>query len=137
MDCAQQESFCLQEVIIHAASYHTNRSRDFNEFNPGVGLHVSLPDLPFYAAAGVYRNSLYSTSVYAGIGKDFALGGPFSFRLTAGAVTGYEVPVAPALLPELVISGAHYGVSIGYMPKLAIGDKTVEAVFTFSILKRF
>lgn len=137
LDCAQQDSYCLHEVAVHVASYHLERGKDYNEANLGLGLKMKAPASRWFVAAGGYQNSLYRTSLYAGVGTDLPKTGPLALRLTAGVVTGYNIPVAPALLPELVFSVRGFGASIGYMPKMTFGDQTVDSVISFSLLKRF
>src|SRR5262245_17073269 len=102
-DCNQVEDYCLQEVVVHVASYHFERDKDLNEFNPGLGLHFRVPDHSFFAAVGAFENSLSRPSVYAGIGKDFPIAGPLGFRLSGALITGYMLPVAPIVLPELTV----------------------------------
>lgn len=136
-DCAQPDGYCLQEVVVHVASYHLGNGKDFNEVNPGLGLHFQVPGHNFFAAAGAYQNSLSRVSAYAGVGKDFSIAGPVAFRLTGALVTGYRIPVAPVLLPEITIGAGSYGLAIGYMPQLEFGDDVVESFVSFSLLKRF
>ncbi len=137
LDCAQPDGYCLQEVVVHAASYHLGQGEDFNEVNPGIGLHFRVPGRSFFAAAGAFENSLARVSVYAGAGKDFPITGPFALRLTGALVTGYRIPLVPVILPEMTITARGYGLAIGYVPKLDFGDEVVESFISFSFLKRF
>jgi len=137
LDCAQPDDYCLQEVVLHVASYHLERDQDFQEFNPGLGLHFRVPGHDFFAAAGAFENSLARPSVYAGIGKDFPIAGPVAFRLTGALVTGYHIPVAPVVLPELTFTAGTYGLAVGYVPELKFGESVVESFISFSLLKRF
>jgi len=136
-DCSQPEDYCPQELVVHLASYHIDRDTDFNEFNPGIGARLRVPGHSFFAAAGIFHNSLSHVSVYAGIGKDFPLAGPLEFRLSGALLTGYQIPVAPVILPELVIRSGDYGLALGYVPKLEFDDFVVESFISFSLLKRF
>jgi hypothetical protein len=138
-DCAQPDDYCLQEVVVHVASYHLDRDKnqEFNEFNPGIGLLFRVPGHGFFAAAGIYENSLYRPSAYAGVGKDFPIAGPMAFRLTGALVTGYSYPVIPVILPELTFRAGGYGLAIGYVPELSFGGAVVESFFSFSLLKKF
>lgn len=136
LDCAQQDDYCPREVVVHVASYHLDRSKQHNELNHGLGLRLPLARRLF-AAAGFFENSLYRTSVYAGVGTDVRLLDHVALRLTAAVLTGYQVPVLPVILPELVISGRRYGMAIGFMPKLKFDAGEVDAVVTLSLLKRF
>lgn len=122
---------------MHVASYHLGRGQDFNEVNPGLGMHFHVPGRRFFAAAGAFDNSLSRVSAYAGVGRDFQIAGPVAFRLTGALVTGYRYPVVPVILPEMIITAREYGLAIGYMPKLTFGDAVVESFISFSLLKRF
>jgi hypothetical protein len=136
-DCAQPQDYCVQEVVVHAASYHFDRDTDLNEFNPGLGLHFRVPNHSFFVTVGAFENSLSRPSVYAGIGKDFAIAGPLGFRLSGALITGYYVAVAPIVLPELTLKVHGYGLAVGYMPRLEFGDSVVESFLSFSLLKSF
>jgi hypothetical protein len=136
-DCAQPEDYCVQELVVHVASYHFNRDADLNEFNPGLGLRLRVPERSFFAAVGAFENSLSHLSVYAGIGKDFPLAGPLGFRLSGALITGYHLPVAPIILPELTMRAGSYGLAVGYMPRLEFEDSVVESFLSFSLIKHF
>ena len=137
LDCTQQDELCLYEVAVHAVSYHFDRSKDFNEINPGLGIKLKAPDRNIFLALGEYKNSLYRTTAYAGIGTDFPIIDHVAARFTAGLLTGYEIPLVPVIVPELVFSAGGYGVAVGYIPKLSVGGRDVESVVSLSLLKRF
>lgn len=97
-------------LVVSAGSYHIGQrtfydngeQRHFNEFNPGFGLEYRLND-KFHLVACAYRNSIYNTSVYAGAGYETDGSKFLGFGVDAGIVTGYELPVAPAVVPYLRI----------------------------------
>lgn len=136
-DCTSPDDYCLQEVVVHVASYHFERGKDLNEFNPGLGLRFSVPGHDFFAAVGAFENSLSRPSVYAGIGKDFPIAGTLGFRLSGALITGYQLPVAPIILPELTFKAGDFALAVGYMPRLEFKDSVVESFLSFSLLKRF
>lgn len=69
-----------QTVGLHLGSVHVPRRADQQDFNPGF--YFKAED---GLTAGIYRNTIGRTSVYAGYTAD---AGPFS--LTAGLITGYQ-----------------------------------------------
>lgn len=142
LDCAQPGDYCLQEIAVHAASYHLERGKDRNEFNPGLGLKVRpVRDAEstdrWFVAGGFYRNSFYRTSVYVGIGTDVPLAWGAALRFTAMGVTGYSLTVSPVIVPELVLHARGYGVSVAFVPKLKFENHVVEPVVALSLLKKF
>lgn len=118
----------LQEIVVHAASYHLDRSVKYNEQNYGLGLRFQTEH--HFTMIGGYRNSLYRDSFYVGVGKEFYSYGPFSFRLLAGLVTGYMIPVAPMVLPEVVARFGRLGVAINFVPHIG----PLPGVLGFSIV---
>jgi hypothetical protein len=132
-DCAPDE-YCLHEVILHVASYHTDREPQYNENNPGLGLRIKSPERKIFFAAGAYRNSVRSASVYAGAGMGMLDTGLLTFRFMVGGITGYSRPVLPFVFPELVLSYKEIGLMVGYVPKV---NNEIPQFFTFSLVKRF
>jgi hypothetical protein len=137
LDCAQPDDYCLQELVVHVASYHADRSKGFNEVNPGLGLKIKRPSSRWFLSLGGYENSFYRPSVYAGIGTDMVLSDHVALRFTAAGATGYLLPVMPVIVPELVLRAGSYGVAIGYLPKLEFNGHGMESVVSLSVLKRF
>ena len=132
-DCAPDE-YCLHEMIVHVASYHTDRGPQYNEDNLGLGLRIKASDRKIFLAAGEFRNSLRKDSVYAGAGMGMLDTGLLTFRFMVGGITGYKRPVLPFGFPELVLSYKGIGLMVGYEPKV---DKEIPQFFTFSLVKRF
>jgi hypothetical protein len=113
-------------LVLHLVSNHLGVD-GYNEQNPGLGLRFGRGD--WYGAAGFYKNSLSHDSVYVGAGRTLARLGPVAFSLNAGLVTGYNVPVAPFLMPEIALNLGRAQVLVDYFPKVKIeGSKTDHAL---------
>lgn len=105
-----------------AMSYHFDKSKDFNEANPGIGYRSENGLL-----GGVYRNSYNKPSVYAGKQYETSIGGPFNAGITMGGVTGYPAAsVLPMIVPEI---SADMGDSqFALMLQPPVGNKTKGAL---------
>lgn len=101
---------CEPTVGIHVATYHFDRSAHYREVNPG--LYVMCDGY----TAGVYANSVRSTSAY--LGYTVALG---PVDVTLGAVTGYRRQVLPMLVPSVRIADH---VRIAFLPPIPGEPKT-------------
>jgi ribosomal protein S11 len=104
-------------VMVHVASAHTEAN--FNNTNLGLGLRWAdaQGDGP---VAGVYGNSEWRNSAYAGYAWSWQVAGPVSAQLAVGAVTGYKLAaVVPMVLPSLA-----YAIT----PKAAIRISAVPPV---------
>ena len=120
-------------MIVHVASYHTDREPDYNENNLGLGLRIKSPERRIFFAAGAYRNSVRANSVYVGAGMGMLDTGLLTVRFMVGGITGYSRPVLPFVFPELVLSYKEIGLMVGYVPKI---DNEIPQFFTFSLVKR-
>lgn len=136
-DCNQPDDYCLREVIVHVASYHHNRDAGFNERNPGLGLRVQKPGSRVSFLGGGYRNSIRRDSLYAGVAYDLIEAGPFYARVDLVAVTGYDIIVAAAPLPEFGVRFGGYGIAVNYVPPMQLGGFKVSGVAGFSLTKEF
>jgi hypothetical protein len=102
-------------VGLHVGSVHIPYRDAYNNFNPGV----------YYRAdagwtAGVYRNSLSKTSVYAGYTLQYS-----RFGLTAGGATGYQQDIQPLLVPSVTLFTVHGATTrIAYVPRV---EKRIES----------
>lgn len=93
-------SICAALALgIHLGTYHFDRNRGYEEFNPGA--YVRCDNI----TAGAYRNSEGKPSVYAGYtGRPFA---SIPLDVTVGGVTGYRrSTVVPLLVPSVRIGDA-------------------------------
>lgn len=111
---------CAQEarswVVLSVGSYHLDRSEEYREINPGLGLEFGMNDR-WSLVAGVYNNSFGRASEYAG-----ATYMPWQWRAARfgtvmGLVTGYESRPVPVVLPALSIEGTDFGVNVVVSPK--------------------
>jgi hypothetical protein len=89
----------------------------FREQNYGVGLRFGGG-----FAVGYYRNSLDNDSIFAAYEWQWKLFGSDYFRvgLIAGGVSGYKEPVAPLVVPELIVKLDHWelaGLLVPSLPK--------------------
>lgn len=57
-------------VLLFGLSYHSNRDKDYNEINPGIGYEVAIKDDPVYpfATASIYLDSYKEVSGFLGGG---------------------------------------------------------------------
>lgn len=77
-------------IGLHLGTYHFDRNRDYQEFNPGT--YVRCEDV----TAGVYFNSERKTSAWIGVERKT---GPIDWTL--GVVFGYtRSPVLPLVVPS-------------------------------------
>ena len=79
-------------VGFHLFSQHVPAA-NYNNFNPGI--YYRLAEGP---VAGIYRNSVRRTSVYAGYTWHYG-----RFDLTTGVVTGYTRGAQPLLVPSMTL----------------------------------
>lgn len=77
-------------IGLHLASHHAP-AKTYNNTNPGIYYRTAEG-----WTAGVYRNSLSKTSVYAGYTWKFG-----ALDVTTAGVTGYFHKVQPLLVPSL------------------------------------
>jgi len=90
------------EIEFVCCSWHHDRNGDYNEFQAGVLYRRELSDRWGFVG-GTLRNSNDRQS--------FVIGGTYSrpvtdwmdVGLTFGGVTGYSLPVTPAVIPEVSI----------------------------------
>lgn len=102
-------------VSATTVSYHLDRSRHFNETNPGLGIEHSLTD-DTRAIAGFYRNSIYRESVYAGVAWTPLKTEYVRAGFVAGGITGYMVSPAPMLIPVVMFEGKRFGANLLFVP---------------------
>jgi hypothetical protein len=92
----------------HLFSQHLPAA-DYNNINPGI--YYRLAEGP---VAGLYRNSVRRTSVYAGYTWQWG-----RFDLTTGAVTGYTNGAQLLLVPSMAMFTVH-GVTarLAFIPRI-------------------
>ena len=123
------ERFAVQ---LNLASYHSNSSEDYNEFNRGIGIEYHLDN--FFLSGGYFWNSLYRHTFYAGVGKEITFGNVnwVGVGALAGAITGYKEGQRPrpAIVPYIFFTKDRYTFKIHYVPE--IGDVQDDA-FGFAL----
>lgn len=100
-------------LTVATVSYHGDRSGDWNEKNPGLG--VEHNDW----LAGYYRNSYDKDTFYAGYAWRPLQVGYVKAGVIVAAATGYPSPVVA--LPSVVIEGPKGGVEIIGAPAVGKG----------------
>lgn len=95
-------------VGLHIASHHMP-AKTYNNRNPGLYYRLDAG-----WTAGVYRNSLSKTSVYAGYTWRFGW-----LEVTTAGVTGYFHEVQPLLVPSASL-GTYGGITprLAYIPRV-------------------
>lgn len=114
--------FSLSLAIgVNLATYHFDRSADYQEFNPGI---YAIIDDTFIA--GAYFNSERKTSLHAG----YAFRGIFSspIDLQLGFVTGYS---RGKILPMAIPSVKVYGVRFSLLLPMEKSGSAIHASFEF------
>ncbi len=118
---------------INLASHHFQRSevarQNLSEFNPGIGIEHDMGD--WRQMAGVYRNSIRRTSAYVLAGYTPLHIGKASVGIVGGAITGYEVPVAPALGLIASLQFDKFGVNLIAVPDAHVMHKRVNGFAGF------
>ena len=118
--------------VLSTRSYHFNRSADWNENNPGLGLEYSVPN-GFRLIAGEYYNSYFRTSVYGGVAILTDQWKGFRLAASLGALSGYPAQsgyssVQPFLLPSVMWEGDRLGGNLVFFPKCMVCDKASAGV---------
>lgn len=112
-------------------SKHINPSQEYNEQNHGIGYKTHDGYL-----AGVYRNSLDKNSVYAGkeFQSDPILDEKLRLAIVLGLVSGYNKPVTPLALPEVLYGNKEHEVALGFVPPI---KKVTPGTLALQYRKRF
>jgi len=136
-DDADKESLYSRggAFVIHAASHHSGNYNTWNERNPGLGLRINADG--YFLAGGGYLNSINNTSLYIGAGKTLYSVGPVRLDVVGLLVTGYALPVTPAITPEIVVSLGKAFFTITIIPPVKSGDISTPAVAGFSFGAKF
>ena len=97
-------------IAISLASYHFDREVKHNEVNPGV-----FVELNHAYVVGVYRNSLYRTTVLAARQLPLVQLGSVNVGALAGVCTGYnfKLPVCASLTVSVG------GVTLAFVPQIS------------------
>ena len=115
-------------LSFNLASYHLDRAdaarQNLSEFNPGIGIERESGE--WRQMAGVYRNSIRRTSLYALAGYIPLHSGRLSFGLVGGAVTGYQIPIAPAVGLIASLQFDRFGLNLIMVPDAHVMHKEVN-----------
>lgn len=98
-----------QTMGLHIASAHEHGG--FNGVNPGVYVRLDSG-----WTAGIYRNSMERTSVYAGFTLETGTR-PLSAAITLGCITGYNASVTPLVVPSVAYHFGSNAVRVGFIPR--------------------
>lgn len=110
-------------------SYHIRPYRQFDEFNPGIGVECSITS-QWAAAAGYFRNSLDRPSFYAGAlyTPEFAHWRWFRLGAMGGIISGYNFGrfgvggpnnhTGPVLAPAAITEFGRFGVNFILIPPI-------------------
>jgi len=118
-------------------SWHFRKSDERNEANLGVGLEIDA-NQQWTVTGGVYSNSFYDMSLYAGVIRQFWVKDAWRLGLMLGAVTGYrhlnDGGVYPYVFPMLQYQGQAFGVNLALVPTV---DKTTDGLVAVQFKVRF
>jgi hypothetical protein len=118
-------------------SYHFDRHKGLEDFNPGLGVEWTI-DGTYSLTAGAFRNSDRERSHYIGV---YVM--PFEFHgVKLGAVVGgfdgypkaFHGGWFPALIPTAAIEGRNWGLNMAVLPTYK--DRLYGAL-TFQLKYRF
>ena len=128
---ARAGSFCSNGwwADLMIGSYHIHPEKQFDEFNPGVGLECWFKS-QWALSGGYYRNSLDRPSFYAGAiwGPEFAHWGWFRLVAMGGIITGYNYGkfgigganngTGPVLAPAAITQFGRFAVNFILIPPI-------------------
>lgn len=104
----------IAALVFTVASLHLNDRREYEQFNPGVGVEWVLDDVT-RVGTGAYRNSSGRLSVYGTVNREMDLG-RFGIGVEVGGVTGYKWPVLPLAFPFVRVSFGAWQVKVNVLP---------------------
>jgi hypothetical protein len=107
------------EVFVFGKSYHSNRSIDYNETNPGVALGIAYHDdehLDVTLAGGQYKDSYREHARFALAGIRYVWGDRDGAHATAGFSLGY-------------FKGSDFH-GVGFLPVVSVGYDWIDMCVT-------
>ena len=117
MDLKFEDPKTLAYIMSGFASKHLGTDKQYNENNTGLGVLFNNG-----WGGGYYKNSLNKDSWYLikELEKELGNVGPmkFSGTLDLGAVTGYNKPITPIVLPGLGMQIGDYRANLGMVPPI-------------------
>lgn len=112
-------------------SHHFNRDYRFNERNWGFGAEYKF-DANRSVFAGTYRNSMYTTTRYAGVSYTPWHIGQASFGVIGGVADGYEQMrnggFFPMISPVISIEGERIGMNLIVIPSVVSNVSNALAI---------
>jgi hypothetical protein len=109
-------------LSVGGGSVHFCQSCAYNNFNPGLGIQKDYSN-DLRLIGGVYYNSYYKATFYAGGSYQPIQYGLIKFGLMGGLVTNYNTLTIPVMvLPALSIEGERVGVDVLGFP--SVGNRT-------------
>ncbi len=109
-------------LLATVTSIHPFTDRSFNQFNPGVGLHIRFEpgEFTWFAEGAVYQHSRADRALYVGGGAYYSLAGEWlKVGLLGGVLTfanATGMDVVPVLSPRLTVDTKFGSVSVLYIP---------------------
>ncbi|SAL54451.1 hypothetical protein [Caballeronia humi] len=113
-------------------SHHINPDKDFQEFNPGIGVECWIA--PEWAlTAGYFRNSLSKPSLYGGgvWAPEFAHWGFIRIAAMGGLISGYpyggwgfghDHTIGPVIAPLVMLEYRRVGANVILIPPIPSAD---------------
>lgn len=108
-------------IALSGVSYHFHRDKPRNELNVGVGIEYAASPR-WRLVAGMYHNSNYQTSTYAGAFYSPWQVGRARFGTVLGIVTGYSQPL-PLAIPAAAWEGRAWGVNVTWVPGVVMATQ--------------
>jgi hypothetical protein len=131
---AHAAGICDNGVWVDAmiGSHHVHPDKDFEQFNPGIGVECWVAP-QWIATAGYFRNSLSKPSFYGGgvWAPEFAHWGFVRLAVMGGVISGYNYGkwsighnsnVGPVAAPLIMAEYKHIGANIILIPPIPSSD---------------
>ncbi|WP_407672076.1 hypothetical protein [Paraburkholderia acidisoli] len=131
---AQAADWCSSGVWVDAmvASYHINPDKDFEQFNPGLGVECWIND-QWAVTGGGFRNSLRRPSWYAGgvWAPEFLHWGFVRLAAMGGIISGYNYgnwglgrnhTIGPVAAPLVMVAYKRVGINFIVVPPIPSDD---------------
>lgn len=122
---------------IYGYSYHTDRSRGFNEDNVGWGLRYNYNQA--FVEAGRFVDSMNKNAMFAAVGYQWPLGEYFEFAVMGGALKQEKATLGTlvrqeqtvgAIMPMVRIKTGALITNVSYVPK-STGNNLFETVVVY------
>jgi hypothetical protein len=116
------------ELDVFGLSYHDNRSYDFNEVNPGVGLNLCIKAssddvLELMLSGACYKDSYSDLATFVGIGPRWTVGDRKSLHASLAFIGGYMMAEKDRTLAVPVLAFGYDFVDVCFTGKPSSGDE--------------